>query len=386
MTKASVAGKVAGWIDRASGYLLAIATTCTAAGVRLAMQQELQDRSRLMLFIPAVLVTAWYGGVGPGVFSLALGVFLCAWLLIPPANTINFGDRAEQVGMVVYLFVGAGVIVLVHRERIEKRRREVAQKQLERLNHSLENRVKERTRDLEIANRELEGFCYSVSHDLRTPTRAIVGNIHILIEDFGGSLDAPIQQRLDRISKAAMKLSDLVDALLTYARLAKSGVRKESVDLGALITEEANRCTQGRAVRLILERPSEIFVTGDKAQLRSAIEALVSNAATYGKPGEDVKLTVSYERTESDVVVTFHDNGIGFDMQYVHKIFEPFERLHRDEDYPGIGMGLANVARIAERHDGAVWAESSPGHGASFHLRLGGQEAVNLQERQLLSA
>ena len=379
-------GKVAGWVDKASGYTLAIATTCTATGVRFVMQQELQDRNRMLLFIPAVLVSAWYGGVGPGIFAIFLGAFLCALILIPPITNVNFGDRTDQIGMALYFFVSFGVVALVHRERQEKHKRELAQQELEQLNQSLEARVLERTRELEVANRELEGFCYSVSHDLRTPTRAIVGNIHILIDDYGESLDEPIRQKLTRISRAALRLGDLVDALLTYARLAKAGLRRESVDLGALVATVAHRCADGLGASLIVERPSELIVTGDKAQLRTAVEAIVMNAVTYNKKGVDARLTMAFERTESDVVVSFRDNGIGFDTQYLHKIFEPFERLHRDDDYPGVGMGLANVARIAERHNGSVWAESTPGQGATFYLRLGNQDPVEFREPQLLSA
>jgi len=386
MTTLRGTGKVAEWIDKASGYLLAVATTCTATGVRMAMQHELEDRSRLMLFFPAVLITAWYGGVGPGLFALGLGAILTAWLLIPPANAINFGDRAEQIGMVVYLFVGVGIIGLVHRERQEKQKRESAQAELERLNQSLEIRVKERTQELETANRELEGFCYNVSHDLRTPTRAIVGNIRILLEDFGESVDGPMRLKLGRISRAAIKLSDLVDALLTYARLARSGLAIERVDLGELMAAEARHYSESLGIKIALNLPSQMIVYGDKSQLRSAIEAVVSNAVKYSKSGDGVPLTVAYTSIGSDTVISFCDEGIGFDMQYVHKIFQPFERLHRDDDYPGVGMGLAKVARIAERHHGTVWAESNLGEGSTFYLRLGHQEPAAEQEQQLMSA
>ncbi len=120
MAKFSVGVRFAAGIEKVSGYLLAVATTCTATAVRYAMQQELADRNRMMLFIPAVLVTAWYGGVGPGIFAIFLGTFLCAWILIPPITVINLGDSAEQVGMALFLVISAGVVALVHRERSEK--------------------------------------------------------------------------------------------------------------------------------------------------------------------------------------------------------------------------------------------------------------------------
>lgn len=350
------------------------------------MQSELQDRSRFMLFVPAVLITAWYGGVGPGIFALALGAVLCASIAIQPVPSINFGDRAELVGMFMYLFVGAGVIALVHRERMEKKRREAVQQNLEQLNVSLENRVRERTLELEVANKELEGFCYSVSHDLRTPTRAIVGNIRIVLEDVGGQLDDVARQKLGRVSLAALKLSNLVDALLTYARLARAGISTEPVDLCQLITSEARSCAASAGARLHLDIPQELMVTGDKAMLRTAVQALASNAATYHKDGREITLSVAVERMGSDVTVSFRDTGIGFDPKYLPKVFMPFERLHRDEDYPGVGMGLANVVRIAERHNGAVWAESKLGEGSTFHLRLGDQPAMTSRVPELLSA
>lgn len=386
MAKISAVGKVAGWADKASGYLLGFATTCTAIGIRVAMQQQLQDRGRLMLLLPAVLVTAWYGGVGPGLFALTLGVLLCGWLIIPPSNTINFGDRSEQLGIVVYIFVSIGIIALVHRERVAKKNREAAQEELERLNLMLEDRVRARTSELEVANRELELFCYNVSHDLRTPTRAIVGNIRILVEDFGDAIDAPIRLKLGRISRAAMKLSDQVDALLTYARLAKAGVENEAVDLSSLVSSEVRHLSKNLGVSVALDMPPEMTVHGDESQLRCAVSAIVTNAVVYSKSGQETKLTVEMDQVGDEAIISFKDEGIGFDMAYIHKVFEPFERLHRDDDYPGVGMGLANVARIAERHHGSVWAVSKLGEGATFYLRLGNQMSDVPKVPQLLSA
>ena len=386
MTKASVAFAVVNWLDRVSGYLLGFATTCTATAIRFGLEEQLRDRSRLLLLIPAVLITAWYGGVGPGVFALLFGAFLCAWVLIPPVTTVNFGDRAEQLGMLLYLAVGVGIIVLVHRERQEKTKREVAQKELQALNATLEARVQERTRELEVANRELESFCYSVSHDLRTPSRAIVGNIHILLEDHGGGLDDAVREKLNRVSRAALKLSDLVDALLTYARLAKAGLRMEIVDLGTMIAAEVHAQSTNAHTKVLLDKPAELKVIGDKAQIRTAVEALVSNALTYRGSKPEVHLSVDMVRAGTDVTIRFSDDGIGFDPTYLGKVFLPFERLHRDDAYPGVGMGLANVARIAERHNGAIWAESTPGQGSTFFLKLGNQQAVHHEEPHLLSA
>lgn len=340
----------------------------------------------MLLFVPAVLVSAWYGGVGPGIFSLLFGMLMCAWVLIPPVTNINFGDRVEQVGMLLYLAVGAGVIVLAHRERREKERRQVAQRELEKLNQSLEERVRERTKELEFANRELEGFCYNVSHDLRTPSRAIAGNIHILIEDYGDELDGAARERLNRISAAAVKLGNLVDALLVYARLAKADLSQDQVNLGQMIDSQADFWAKSLNATVQVDCPEEMIVTGDRTHLNTAISAIVGNAVLYRQPGRECHLLVTLEREGSDAIVKFCDDGIGFDPEYLHKIFLPFERLHRDTEYPGVGMGLANVSRIAERHGGYISAVSAVGEGATFTLRLGNQISVASPAKQLVSA
>ena len=377
---------LAGLVDYASGYLLAVASTLTATAVRYSFQAELEEKSRLMLFIPAVLASAWYGGVGPGIFALFLGAFMVAWIFIPPANSINMGGRSDQVSMLLYLIIGGMIIVLAHRERTEKLNREQAQADLLRSNALLEERVRDRTIELETANQELEGFCYSVSHDLRTPTRAIVGNAHILLDDYGSELSPPAKEKLSRISNAAMKLSNLVDALLTYARLAKAGLSREIVDVSQLLSAEVASQSQSAGKPVQLARPSDIFVFADRAQVATAIGALVSNSIKYSKPGQPVSISVTSEQVGEEVVLRFVDDGIGFDPNYMHKVFEPFERLHRDEEYPGVGMGLANVARILARHQGMVWAESASGQGTTVYLQFGQQPDMNASHKQLMSA
>jgi K+-sensing histidine kinase KdpD len=373
-------------MDHASGYLLALASTLTATIVRFAMDRELDEKSRMMLFIPAVLASAWYGGVGPGIFALLLGALMAAWVLIPPITNLSFGDQADQLSFLLYLVVGAGIILLAHRERVEKRNRELAQSELLRVNLSLEERVRERTQELQTANQELEGFCYNVSHDLRTPTRAIVGNARILVEDFDGELTGPAREKLNRISNAALKLSDLVDALLVYARLAKADLKMEAVNLSELVSTEAASCAAVAGKHLQLTGPADMFVFGDKHQLRVAVSAIVSNAIKYSKSEQDATLAVACERIGSKTVVRFKDDGIGFDPQYMHKVFQPFERLHRDEDYPGVGMGLANVARIISRHRGEVWVETSVEHGTIVYLQFGNQPEMQIRKRERLSA
>ena len=373
LDRATVLGRIADRLDRVSGYFLAFATVCTATGIRYGMDKELKDHNRLILFVPAVLVSAWYGGVGPGIFALLFSCFMCAWILIPPIDNLNLGDQAEQFGMLLYLLIGVGVIALVHREREAKRSRERAQEELRHLNESLEERVQERTRELEQANRELEGFCYSVSHDLRTPSRAITGNIHILFEDYGDQLEPPVREKLSRISAAAVKLGELLDGLLTYSRLAKDSLNRDSVELSTFISAEVRKLSAEIGQPILLSLPEEIIVIGDRKQLNMALGELIVNAVTYRSHDRPLKIQVDLTRTESELTVTFADNGIGFDPKYEGKIFQPFERLHRDEEYPGIGMGLAKVVRIAERHGGGVSVIAQEGVGCTFSLAIGRQ-------------
>ena len=354
--------------DIASGYLLSIASTLTATVLRYAMQSELEEKSRMLLFIPAVLISAWYGGVGPGLVAIGLSIFFVSWLLIPPITNINFGSHADQVSMILFLIISIGIVFLAHRERSEKQRREQAQAELAEANIRLEDRVRERTKELETANKELEGFCYNVSHDLRTPARAIMGNARILIEDHAEELSEEAKNDLIRISNAASKLGLLVDALLTYARLAQNELKLETVSVSEVIEREVDATRKNSGTRIELTQPTEILIEADRSMVQTAIKAIVKNSVVYRKPDVDVQITVAAERSGSDVLIRFSDNGIGFESQYAERILEPFQRLHRDEQYPGVGIGLANVARILERHGGKVWCESTPAMGASIHL------------------
>jgi len=372
--------------DRVAGYVLAIISTCSCAAISYGLERQSFEKGSMMLFVPAVLITAWYGGVCPGVFATALGVFFSAWLLIPPITTVNLGDHADKVAMILYMVISLGIVALAGKERNEKRNRQKAQAELERVNQSLEARVQARTSELETANQELERFCYNVSHDLRTPARAIVGNAHILLQDYNQEINPSLRDRLHRISSSAVRLSDLVDALLVYARLAKAGLRPEGLNLGDIVAEEARSCADLEGRIYNLDKPTGMFVVGDRKQLRTAISAILANSMKFAKRDNPVYIQVGFEQNGSEVIVSFRDNGVGFDARYIHKVFEPFERLHRDEDYPGVGMGLANVARIVDRHHGSVWAESKLGEGSCIYMKLVDQPVAKASVKQLLSA
>ena len=239
------------------------------------------------------------------------------------------------------------------------------------LTSELEEKVRERTQALIAKNQELEGFTYSVSHDMRTPLRAMVSNAAIIEEDEGERLSDEGREGLGRISNAAVKMAELVDDLLQYARIGVRELRKTPTDLSDLARQvERELSTEYGIIELEVVLPEGTVVEVDARILGMALHNLFDNSSKYRKAGETARIRFGVESRFGECVFTVRDEGIGFDMAYVHKIFVPFERLHRDADYRGTGIGLANVKRAIERHDGLVWAEGTPGEGATFYFTL----------------
>jgi signal transduction histidine kinase len=356
-------------VGTAGKYMLACSMIVASFLIRLSLAPFLGDRSRYLLFIPAILVSGYYLGLGPGLLAIASAVLL-TMVVVPPDLKPAYEAMSDEIGMILFLIVCVAVLIVGDRERREKQRREAAEAELDRLNQALEIRVRERTAELQLANKELEGFCYSVAHDLRTPMRAISGNARILVEDFPDQLTPVVRQKLARMEYAAGKLGKLVDGLLTYARLANQEMACESVNLSALVVDAAAAARQEFDTDVSLQCAPDLVVRGDPRMLRLAIEALVNNAVKFRKKGEPVCLEFSSGVREGVAVFELKDSGIGFEMEYLHKLFQPFERLHRDEEYPGVGMGLAQVKRVVERHGGEVWADAVLGQGSRFAFSL----------------
>ena len=231
--------------------------------------------------------------------------------------------------------------------------RDAAKKEIVELNRTLEARVSERTH-------ELESFCYSVSHDLRAPLRSINATSAILKEDFGDVLPPEALDELDRQEQASARLGNLIDDLLRFVRLGQTEPHRKPIDLSHLANMVADE------LRIDATVEAGIMVDGDETLVRLLIQNLLDNAAKFcGSKSACVEVG----REGSAVFV--RDHGIGFDPKHAHRLFHPFERLHREGEFPGTGIGLANVKRIAERHGGTVWAESAPGDGATFYFTLG---------------
>jgi signal transduction histidine kinase len=236
----------------------------------------------------------------------------------------------------------------------------------------LEQRVQERTAQLQVANKELESFSYSVSHDLRAPLRAISGFSAIIARRHRANLNEEGQHYVDNIVQAGERMGQLIDDLLTYSRLGRAGVRREPVALAELLAE-INRNLHSRLAEIngVLNIEQNLpVVIGDRTLLSQVFTNLLENAFTYYKPDVAPQVSVAYHIEDPYVVVKVTDNGIGIPPEYQEKIFNIFQRLHSEDEYPGTGIGLATVKKSVELVGGRVWVESTPDKGSTFFVRL----------------
>ena len=259
------------------------------------------------------------------------------------------------------------ILYAVERERLEQ--------EFRKLNLELEQRVKDRTAELEASNRDLEAFSFSVSHDLRAPLVNLIAFADLLETKCSTQLDTDGAKYLTRIHEAAFKMSRLIDDMLRLAKVGRQGLRKKQVALRELVDEVLAELGTVIEKRVIDWRITALPVIDcDYGLMKQVLANLISNAVKYTRPVEKAIIEVGQMTVQGRVVFFVRDNGVGFDMKSAVKLFAPFQRLHQEQDFEGTGIGLATVQRILEKHRGHIWAESEPGRGSTFFFTVSGEK------------
>jgi signal transduction histidine kinase len=360
-------------------YGLAVLSVSVAFGVSL-ITERYNFRAEFTPFLLAVAVTAWYAESGPGIVALIMSSALFDYFFTEPRYTleVSASDVPRFVVFVAFLLLITWFGAV--RRRVER--------ELRQSRDDLENEVTQRravneelakrSAELQAINKELEAFAYSVSHDLRAPIRHIAGFTELLQKNSASVLDERSQRHTTMILESAKKMGNLIDDLLAFSRIGRAEAHKTMVSLQQLVQEaqsEVAQETDGRNINWKIGRLPACY--GDRSMLRLALINLLANAVKFTRTRPQAEIEIASTNHNPDqIVVSIKDNGVGFDMKYVNKLFGVFQRLHATEAFEGTGIGLATVQRIVHRHGGRVWAEGLVDGGATFYFSLSKSQGV----------
>jgi signal transduction histidine kinase len=342
----------------AARYGLAVVSVAVALGLSVPLQYYQFRDVAVPVLTFAIAITTWYGGNGPAVMAIVLSSLCFDYFFTEPYYSLEITGRDLPYFFIfmVWRLTIAGFSAVRH--RIEQS-----------LRQSQEELVK-RAAELQVANKELEAFAYSVSHDLRAPLRHVVGYAELLQKQAASALDERANRRLKTILEAAKRMGTLIDDLLGFSRIGRAETNKVAVDLERLVAQviaDLAQDTSGRDIAWKIGALPECY--GDRAMLRMVFVNLLTNAVKFTRTRPHAEIEIGCSQQENNQIRIFvRDNGASFDMRHVDKLFGVFQRLHLPEEFEGTGIGLATVQRIVHRHGGTCWAEGAVDQGAIFYF------------------
>jgi signal transduction histidine kinase len=362
-------------------YAFSVISVAIAIGVALALKYYGFRDVEVPVLASAVAFTSWYAGVGPSVLATLLSTVSFDYLFLEPYYSLDLSSDDIPYFLIFIAWAAIVASFSAVRRRIEdslRQARDNLQVEVEQRRHR-ENEIRklnvelaERATELEATNKELESFAYSVSHDLRAPLRHMVGYSELLQRQASSSLDEKSQRFIRTILDSAKRMGNLIDDLLAFSRIGRAETKKKEVDLERLVKEvvaEIGQDTKSRDIAWTIGALPVCY--GDRSMLRLVVVNLVSNAVKFTRMRTPAEIEIGcVDRNKKEVEVFVKDNGAGFDMQYVNKLFGVFQRLHLPEQFEGTGIGLATVQRIIHRHGGKVRAEGTVDQGATFYFTL----------------